>query len=590
MSSRAVHGSNLPFIIRSAGLIFAYLLAALFGMAFGTVGTSVTIFWPAAGIALAALLLGGVRYIPAVFVAEYLAAIVVDAPAIFAIGASVGNTLETYIGYTLLRRFGNIDLALVRVRDLFSILLLGALLPSAVSALLGPLTLLASGTITSDILPAIMWRWWRADVLGVAFVTPLILVFVKARSRFYKRERLWEMLALWSASFYIGQNIFLGWPLPLLGLEQSLGLAWLFPALFWAGLRTGKRNTGLIQLLFVAQALASAFLHVGVFADDFSHYGLANFWMFSMLQAALGMSLAIMSSMQRWDVYRLALSSKVFAVSNDGIIITDAKNNIVEVNPAFTALTGYAREEVIGKNPRMLASGKQDRKFYDDMWNTLLEFGHWEGEIWNRRKDGAIYLEKIHIHTLTDENKRPINRIGIFADITLSKAEQETVAHQAQHDCLTNLPNRLLFRDRFNQQLAMSRRHAKKFAVVYLDLDQFKPVNDTLGHQAGDQLLVAVAERLKSLVREIDTVSRFGGDEFAILVSEVMSRDDVTNLAEKILETLNRPFEIEGNTTFVSGSLGIAVYPDDGGDMEILLNHADTAMYQAKRNGANCYC
>lgn len=589
MSSRAVHGSNLPFIIRSAGLIVAYLVAALFGMSFGTVDTSVTIFWPAAGIALAALLLGGVRYLPAVFVGAYLAAVMADAPTLFAIGTSVGDTLETYLGYTLLRRFGNIDPALIRVRDLFSILLLGALVPSAVSAVLGPLTLLASGTITSEFLPAIMWRWWRADVLGVAFVTPLILVFVKARSRFYKQERVWEMLALWTASFIIGQNIFIGWPLPLLDLEQPLGLAWLFPALFWAGLRTGKRNTGLIQLLFVAQALASSYLHVGVFADDFAHYGLANFWMFSMLQAALGMSLAIMSSMQRWDVYRLALSSKVFAVSNDGIIITDARNNIIEVNPAFTALTGYAREEVIGKNPRMLSSGKQDRRFYDDMWNTLLEFGHWEGELWNRRKDGAIYLEKLHIHTLTDQNKRPINRIGIFADITLSKAEQETFAHQAQHDCLTNLPNRLLFRDRFNQQLAMSRRHAKKFAVIYLDLDQFKPVNDTLGHQMGDQLLVAVAVRLTSLVREIDTVSRFGGDEFAILVSEVLSRDDVTNLAEKILETLNRRFEIEGNTIFVSGSLGIAVYPDDGSDMETLLNHADAAMYQAKRNGANCY-
>ncbi|MBI5007680.1 MAG: diguanylate cyclase [Nitrosomonadales bacterium] len=580
----------MPFIVRSVVLVVAYLVAAEFGMVFGTAGSSVTIFWPSAGIALAALLLGGLRYLPAIFLAEYLAAVSIDAPLLYALGASLGNTLETYIGYLLLTRVGRVDLSLGRVRDLFMIILLGGLIPTIVSAALGPLTLLASGGIVAENLAAVMWRWWRADVLGVAFITPLILVFARGQTRFFKRERVWEMVTLWAVSFCIGQNIFLGWSLPLVELEQPLGLAWAFPALFWAGLRTGRRNTGLIQLLFVLQALASAYLHKGYFADDFAQYGLANFWMFSMLIAALGMSLAVLSSAQRRTMHRLALNAKVFAVSNDGIVITDADSNILEVNPAFTALTGYTREDVIGKNPRLLASGRQSREFYADMWKSLVELGHWQGEVWNRRKNGAAYLEKLSIHTLLDEDGRPINRIGIFADITLSKAEQETVAHQAQHDCLTNLPNRLLFRDRFNQQLAMSRRYAKKFAVIYIDLDQFKPVNDRLGHQMGDHLLVAVADKLLSLVREIDTVSRFGGDEFAILVSEVNSRDDVTNLAEKILVALSEPFDIDDHVISVTASLGIAVYPDDGTEMEPLLRHADAAMYQAKRRGSNTYC
>lgn len=580
----------MPFIIKSAALAVVYLVTAKIGMLFGTVSGSVTIFWPAGGIALAVVLLGGPRFLPAVFVGASLASVMVDAPLLFALGAALGNTLETGLGYLLLTRNCNVDPGLNRVRDLFLIILLGGFIPSVLSAALGPFTLLASDMITQEMLPSIMWRWWRADVLGITFFAPLVLVFAKSRSGFFKHERAWEMTALWSFSFCIGQNIFLGWELPLIELDQPLGLAWVFPALFWAGLRTGRRNTGLIQLLFISQALASAYLHSGYFADDFARYGLANFWMFAMLLAAMGMSLAIMSTAQRRDMYRLALNSKVFAVSNDGIVITDAKNDIVEVNPAFTKLTGYTREEVIGKNPRVLASGKQSRGFYDDMWNTLLEFGHWEGEIWNRRRDGVAYLEKLSIHTLKDADNKVVNRIGIFSDITESRAAQETVAHQAQHDCLTNLPNRLLFRDRFNQQLAMSRRYAKKFAVIYADLDRFKPVNDTFGHLLGDQLLVAVAERLTSLVREIDTVSRMGGDEFAILISEVAAKEDVTTLADKILAALNAPFDLEGHEVRVSCSLGIAIYPDDGSDMESILNHADAAMYQAKRSGANTFC
>jgi diguanylate cyclase (GGDEF)-like protein/PAS domain S-box-containing protein len=469
------------------------------------------------------------------------------------------------------------------------VILLGGLIPPVASATLGPLSLLGSDSVTWDILPEVMWQWWSANVLGIAFITPIVLVFAKQKSRFLKISKAWELAALWVVSFAIGQSVFLGWKLPGITLDQPVALTWVVPMLAWAGLRTGRRNTALIQLMFMTQVLAGANLQVGYFADDFARYGLSNFWMFALLLAVTGMALAVMATAQRKASHMVALNAKVFSVSNDGVIITDVENNIIEVNPAFTELTGYAHDEVIGKSPRLLSSGKQGAEFYEDMWKILNKNGHWEGELWSRRKDGVAFLEKLSIYTLKDAQDKVVNRIGVFSDITQMRAEQETVAHHAQHDFLTNLPNRMLFRDRFKQQLARCRRNKRKFAVLYIDLDRFKLVNDTLGHQMGDQLLIAVAGRLKSQVREIDTVSRLGGDEFAILVSEVTSHNDVTNLAEKILVALSLPYIIDGHTINSSGSLGIAVYPDDGADMDTILNKADASMYKVKRSSSNTY-
>ncbi len=581
----------MPFILKSVALIVAYLAAAKVGLVFGTVSSSATIFWPPGGIALAALLLGGVRYFPVVFVAACLTAIMVQAPLIFGVGFSVGNALETYTGFFLLKRFNHIDLSLSRPRDFYFVIVLGALSPPVAAATLAPLSLWAMNSITVDMLPEVMWQWWLANALGIAFVTPIVLVFAKNRSSdFFKVASAWELIALWTASFVIGQSLFLGWDWDGTTLEQPMALIWILPLLIWAGLRTGRRNTALIQLMFMTQILAGAYLKEGYFSDDFVRYGMANFWIFAMLLAVGGMALATMSTAQRRAAHLIELNSQVSAVINDGIIIVDADNHIMEVNPAFTTLTGYSHDEAFGKDPRLLASGKQSPEFYANMWRTLIKDGHWEGEIWNRRKDGVAYLEKLSIYTIKDARGRVVNRIGIFSDITESKAREESVAHHAQHDFLTDLPNRLLFGDRFRQQLARARRNKAKFAVMYIDLDRFKPVNDTLGHQIGDQLLMAVAGRLRLQVREIDTVSRFGGDEFAILVSEISTRADITNLAEKILVALSEPYTLDGHTVNITGSLGIAMYPDDGVDMDTILSKADAAMYRAKQNGANTYC
>jgi diguanylate cyclase (GGDEF)-like protein/PAS domain S-box-containing protein len=572
----------LHFIFKSVALVALYVLFAKVGMTFGTVNSSATIIWPSSGLALAALLLGGLQFLPSIFIAAYIAAVMVDAPLIFALGSSLGNMLEPLAGYLLINRVGAVDLKLARIKDLWLVILLGGVIPSIVSALFGPLTLMLSGLISIEILPAITWRWWRADVLGVAFFTPLILVFAKNKARRFQVARTWEILALWISSFLIGQYIFFHWPILGISLEQRAGLAWVFPFLIWAGLRSGRRNSALIQLMFMSQALMSAYFQQGEFADEFARNGLANFWIFAMLMSITGMTLAIMSSAQRRANTQNELSAKVFAVSSDGIVIVDADNKIIDVNPAFTRLTGYSKDEVVGKNPSLLSSGRQGREFYTDMWKSLLELGHWEGELWNRRKDGGAYLEKMSIHTLRDSKGRVVNRIGIFEDITLSKSAQENIAHQAQHDFLTNLPNRSLFRDRFNQQLAIARRHDGRFALLFMDLNGFKAVNDTLGHGVGDLLLIAVAERLTTLVREIDTVSRFGGDEFAILVTEVKHEDDVAILADKILAALSQSFLLDAHKIDISGSIGIAVYPNDGADMDALLNKADAEMYQSK--------
>jgi diguanylate cyclase (GGDEF)-like protein/PAS domain S-box-containing protein len=574
------------FFLKSAGLVLAYVVAAKLGLDYGRV-QGVAVFWPPGGIALGAVLLGGVRYLPAVGLAAWLAAFAVDAPPLFAIGSTLGNLLETTLAYLLLTRVRPCRTALTRLKDLLSIVLLGGGLATVASALLGPWSLFASGLIPAADLPETMWRWWRSDMLGIAFLTPLVLLFAHRRPYFSARISWLETSLLWAAASLTGAVIFLGWVHPWLGLERPAQLAWLFPILFWAGLRTGRRNTVLIQVLLMAQAMAGAYLGRGVFADTFQNYDLVGFWLAAMALALIPLSLAILTR-EHWHAsLKTALHAKVFTLSNDAVVICDSQDNIISINPAFTHITGYTHDDVMGKKPAMYGSGQHGKAFFDALWDTLLATDQWEGDIWNRRKSGELFLEKLSIRTLRDADGRVVNRMGIFSDVTESRAAQDVVKHQAQHDFLTNLPNRLLFTDRFGQQLAQARRNDAKFAVIYLDLDGFKGVNDRLGHAVGDDLLVAVAQRLTELVREVDTVSRLGGDEFAVLVCDVSTNEDVITLAEKMLDRLGKEYLLASHNVAVTASLGLAIYPFHGQDMATLVNAADDALRQAKEEGKN---
>lgn len=286
---------------------------------------------------------------------------------------------------------------------------------------------------------------------------------------------------------------------------------------------------------------------------------------------------------------KLRLSARVFSDTHEGIMITDANALILDVNPAFSEITGYARHEALGKNPNMLKSGRQDVGFYTNMWQTLLETGHWQGEIWNRKKGGEPYAQLLTISALRDEVGKIINYIGLFSDITESKRQHQALELLAHYDPLTELPNRALFADRFAQAMAHSKRSESLLAICYLDLDGFKQVNDSFGHEVGDQLLVEVAKRIKANLREGDTVCRLGGDEFALLFENLQSIRQCEDTLNRIHQTLAEPFGVAEQQIRIAASSGVTIYPLDKEEADILLRHADQAMYQAKLAGRNCY-
>ncbi|MBU1424926.1 MAG: diguanylate cyclase [Gammaproteobacteria bacterium] len=286
---------------------------------------------------------------------------------------------------------------------------------------------------------------------------------------------------------------------------------------------------------------------------------------------------------------RLQLFVKMFDNSGEAIFITDAQQKIIAVNPACYKITGYPEEEFIGHNPNILNSGRQDEQFYKAMWKSINDTGLWQGEIWNRRKNGEIYPEWLSIGTVKNSQNEIINYIAVFSDITRRKEDEAHIEHLAHYDSLTHLPNRALFADRLKHALVAGTRNKTKTALLFLDLDRFKYVNDTMGHVAGDRLLQSVAERLKSCVRESDTICRQGGDEFMILLPDGSDTEDAEKVARKIIGAMEIPHQIGEKEVVITFSIGISICPDDATDEDMMIKHADDAMYMAKDSGRNNY-
>ncbi|MDH4225817.1 MAG: EAL domain-containing protein [Deltaproteobacteria bacterium] len=286
---------------------------------------------------------------------------------------------------------------------------------------------------------------------------------------------------------------------------------------------------------------------------------------------------------------KLMISTKMFLNSNDAIMLTGADSTILDVNPAFSQITGFSKSEAIGKKPSLLKSGHHDDYFYKQMWTNLNKNGQWEGEIWDRRKNGEIYPKWLTIHVVKNLKNEPRNYIAMFSDRSSEKMAEQNLRKLSHFDMLTGLPNFNLFRELFEQSILHSNRKKTLLAVLFLDLDNFKAVNETLGHTAGDELLAAAARRIKECLREGDPVCRLGGDDFHILMTELSNVNHPAELAGKLQEAFAKPFELAGREIFSTISTGIAVFPQDGEDAEQLFKQAGNALQQAKKNGGSQY-
>jgi len=286
---------------------------------------------------------------------------------------------------------------------------------------------------------------------------------------------------------------------------------------------------------------------------------------------------------------QLRLAAKAFESTSDAITITNAQGQIVSVNNAFTRITGYSAEEVIGHNPSVLQSGRHDDAFYIRMWQELQDTGRWRDEIWNRHKSGRVYPELLTINAVRNEHDTITHYVGVFTDISRHKEDEAQLAFLAHHDPLTRLPNRMLLLDRCRKMLAAANRHGHQVALIFIGLDHFKTINDSLGHIMGDQLLQAVADRLVEALRSSDTLARLGGDEFVVLADHLTDSQNAVAVIRKLATAFTEPFELNNQTLFFTASMGVSLYPRDGASAEALLKNADTAIHRAKQEGRNTY-
>lgn len=547
--------------------------------------------WPPSGLALAALLVGGYRLWPGiamgVFIANYLAGKSIEANLIFVIG----NTCEPLIAVWFLswklkdrsrQHIANLEHPVDYLR-----LGLAAILSISIGTIISIIGLFLINELSSKILTFSMLLWWIANLLGIVIFTPLLLTWQKLPEGWFEGYRAFETIAFIGLTFLAGQIIFLEW------FHQELGFIargyWIIIFVTWGAIRFGRHGITFVVTTTFIQAMVGAAHGIGFFGRDLQESGLINMQFAFLIISVIGLLLTLVIHELRKSQADMKLASIVYQRSSEAMMVTDANKSIISVNPAFTEVTGYQSDEIIGKNPRILSDGLHSKEFYQDMWREISTTGKWQGEIHNRRKSGELFTELLSINTIYGPGGAIQGWVGLFVDISEKKKKEELIWKQANYDLLTELPNRRMIHDRLNEEIMKCQRDNKQLALMLINLDRFREVNDTLGHQYGDQLLIEVTRRLITFSQEKGILGRLGSDEFAFILSNPNEINRVGYCVNSILEQLAIPYHLGNEITYLTASIGLALYPEDANDVTTLLKCADQAMYTAKREGRNCF-
>jgi len=577
-------------LFRMSVLALGYALLAKLVLTVSTANGNATIFWIPGGFALAALLVAGWKYWPAVFAGSVAAGLMVNNPVAISFLLAAGNTLETLLACWLFHQLLGDKLKLKQPRD-FAYLVLISVVSPVISALIGPFTLLMAGYLSWQTIAGNILHWWQADMLGILLGTPLFLIWRSFPHSWFTGRGLLETFTLFFLTLFAGQVAFLDWA-PNSG-QMAYGY-WMFALVVWGAVRRGQHGASLVICISAIQALLGAFQGKGLFANDIAATGLQNFWFYMLALTFVGIALAIFveSRTRAKDALKDA-ETKLKTILNtipDLVWLKDINGVYLGCNARFEKFVGKKEHEIIGRT---------DYDFFDkelaDSFrkNDLAAVS--KGSL-NVNEEVVTFASDNHQETL-ETTKTPmydhlgelVGVLGVGHDITKRKHSESEIKNYANYDQLTQLPNRRLFHDRLEQEIKKAQRDSCHIALLFIDLDRFKEVNDTLGHKVGDELLVEAAVRIKQCVRDYDTVARLGGDEFTVILSELQGTSGIGRIAQDIIDQLTRPFILNDREVYISASIGIAIYPDDASNVNDLIRQADQTMYAAKNDGRGCF-
>jgi len=598
----------LKLAVLCMSLSFLYFIAAKLGLSLAFEQGNTSPVWPPTGIAIAAIIYFGQRVWPGIF----LGALLVNATTTITVFASLfialGNTLEAIIaGYLIIKYTARYPFNNLAHIARFIVILIMA---TMVSATFGVTTLYLSQVINLEAYGLLWLTWWLGDLVGGTVFVPFLLTWSKLNFRHWSVSTWCDVALQTFVTLFCLSLVFSPW-FPLGKAHYPLAFIYL-PIAIWVSYRFQLHGATLFVLVVSAFAILGTLGNLGPFVRSSTNESLLLLQGFMGVMMVTTLSLAAsirerklaskqlelsqdqlkkIVAQQTGDLksaaYELRLAETVFNESSQSIIITDKDAKILRVNPSFTRLTGYTEAEVRDKNPRFLKSGRQSLAFYKSFWKSLVKTGNWQGEIWNKRKNGEIFPAWQTVTAVRNKKGKIRQYISILNDISERKTTEERIYHLAHYDEVTGLHNRGAFLDQLKKSISHAKRHQQKLAVLYLDLDNFKLINDASGHTVGDLLLRNVATRIDDTLRQEDIVARLGGDEFVILLTDIATNQDAAVTAEKVLAVMGSPMTLGNTEVVVTGSLGISIFPDNGESADTLLTNADVAMYKAKDKGRN---